>query len=167
MGSHSLCQASLHVRGICQDKSFQMPLITPIVRLFSEDQIFSRIPLWISGKHFVTELAHLFKAFETEHTLEAFAMKTAITLPVLRLKTPHAKSKVHDHILSPTLTHIMEKERHTRYLWVVWEGMLKNMSRQHVEWKAANYAMVGIFAEEDTEAIIMANATNAFNRLNN
>ena len=103
-------------RGICQDKSFQMPLIMPIVRWFIEDQVFSRIPLWISGKYFVTELAHLFKVFETEHTLEAFAMKTAITLPVLRLKMSHAKSKVHDHILSPTLTHIMEKERHTRYL---------------------------------------------------
>lgn len=51
------------------------------------------------GKQFVAELAHLFDAFPAESDLEAIALKAAMTLPLLILQKPQAKSKTHDHIL--------------------------------------------------------------------
>ena len=45
---------------------------------------------WVCGKRFVGELARLFSAFATESTLEAIAIKTAMTMPALLLQKPHA-----------------------------------------------------------------------------
>ena len=57
-----------------------------------------KVPSGASGKRFVGELARLFSAFATESTLEAIAIKAAMTMPALLLQKPHAKSKTREHI---------------------------------------------------------------------
>lgn len=56
------------------------------------------VPLGISGKSFVSELARLYEAFASCSALESIALMATIVLPILVLQKPHFKSKVKEHI---------------------------------------------------------------------
>lgn len=59
--------------------------------------IFS-LPTGRSGKMFVMELSRLFNAYYPGSSLEGVALKAAMTLPILILQKPFAKSKSSDHV---------------------------------------------------------------------
>ena len=56
------------------------------------------VPSGSSGKQFIGELAKLYDAFASESSYERFAIKSAMTMPMLLFQKPHSKSKTHDHI---------------------------------------------------------------------
>ena len=57
-----------------------------------------KIPLAKCGSAFVTEQAHLFRAYATASVLECVALKAAMIMPVFLLQWPYAKSKDSDHV---------------------------------------------------------------------
>ena len=57
-----------------------------------------KLPQGKAGKHFVSELAKLYKAFATRSALEGVALKAATVLPILALQKPSRSSKNKDHV---------------------------------------------------------------------
>ena len=57
---------------------------------------FFRVPFGSSGKAFVNELAHLFRAFATCSTLESIALKSVNVACVLLLQCTHSRAKSSD-----------------------------------------------------------------------
>ncbi len=84
-----------------------------------------------AGKHFVSELARLFKAFAEKSSLESIAFKAVTVLAILALQKPFRSSKTKDHIACLERRLTLWREGNLNDLVIEGRAIQRRLTKQH------------------------------------